>query len=261
VDDDVHVGRALEDVLESRFETLAVTRSADALEVVVARDVAIVVADQRMPGMTGLELLSEVRRLKPTVVGVLITGHADLQDAMEAINAVRVVGFLAKPWDDEQLLAIMERAANAHVALLHLSQASGRAERELRAFETMSSGAPVPVTAQRFGVLPLRDGLPVEFDRLSHVYAEILGLALEQRAFKVDHKISEALHDLAAQLGTLLVGPRDVVDLHVAALKQRMAQATPDEASALAEEGRLLVLELMGHVLTYYRGYRLGVRA
>ena len=52
-----------------------------------------------------------------------------------------------------------------------------------------------------------------------------------------------------------------MVDLHVTALRNRLTQASAEERAAVAEEARLLVLELMGHVVTYYRSYTLGVRA
>jgi hypothetical protein len=52
-----------------------------------------------------------------------------------------------------------------------------------------------------------------------------------------------------------------VVDLHVVALRERLAQASAEQRPALAEESRFLVLELMGHLVTYYRSYTLGVRA
>jgi hypothetical protein len=92
-------------------------------------------------------------------------------------------------------------------------------------------------------------------------YAQILGNAVNERNFKVDHKTSQALHDLADELGSLSAGPRDVIDLHVRALRDVLAGVDREEGSALVEEGRLLVLELMGHVVTYYRSYTLGVRA
>src|SRR5215831_10654907 len=98
VDDDAAIGHILEDVLQAAFAAYAVTTCDAALDVIKNSDVAIVLADQHMPGMTGLELLTEVRRIRPTAVGVLITGHADLRDAMRAINSVRVLGFLIKPW-------------------------------------------------------------------------------------------------------------------------------------------------------------------
>jgi len=166
--------------------------------------------------MTGLELLAEVRRLKPTAVGVLITAHADLDDAMHAINTVRVLGFLAKPWDESELLGVMQRALDAHFALREFARPRAP-EHELSRLQSLA-GAPTPITAQRFGVLPMRDSMPAEFERLSRAYSDILGMALDQRAFKVDHQTSQALQELADQLGMLSAGPRDVIDLHVTAV-------------------------------------------
>jgi FixJ family two-component response regulator len=260
VDDDASIGRVLEDVLQPMYATRSFTSARAALEVVNAADVAVVLADQRMPGMTGLELLAEVRRLNPTAVGVLMTAHADLHDALQAINTVRALGFVTKPWQESELLAVIERAIDAHLTLRQLRRASEKAEHELRALEDMSAAAPTPITAQRFGVLPLRDSVPTEFAELCRRYAEILKLALEQRVFKVDHPTGRALFDLADILGSLNAGPRDVIDLHVSAVRESLSRTRSEEATALSEEGRLVVLELMGYLVTYYRSYRLGVR-
>jgi response regulator RpfG family c-di-GMP phosphodiesterase len=258
VDDDPTIGSVLGDVLQPTYETRSVTSAKAALVILQEVDVAIVLADQQMPEMTGLELLAEMRRVKPTAVGVLLTAYADLDDAMRAINSVRVIGFLTKPWDEQELLSVVERALEAHETLISLSRPSGA--NEIRLLEVLSN-APTPVTAQRFGVLPLQRAMPREFDQLVLVYTEILGKALDQRAFKVDHRTSQTLQELADQLGALSAGPRDIVDLHVTALKRRLLRVGGDQATALTEEGRLLVLELMGHLVTYYRSYTLGVRA
>ena len=71
--------------------------------------------------------------------------------------------------------------------------------------------------------------------------------------------MSEALRELADRLGAVRAGPRDVVDLHTVVLRQRLATATVEQAAAYGEEGRLLLLELMGDLVSYYRGYALGV--
>ena len=92
-------------------------------------------------------------------------------------------------------------------------------------------------------------------------YVVVLSHALEQRAFKVDHRTTDSLHAIADRLGTLSAGPRDVIDVHLAGLRQRLAQSAASEGAAIAEEARLLVLELMGHVVTYYRNHTLGMRA
>jgi len=258
VDDDAAIGRVLEDVLQPTYQTRAVTSARAALEIVRAVDVAIVLADQRMPDMTGLELLAEVRRSKPTAVGVLMTAHADLDDAIRAINSVRVLGFVAKPWDETELLGVMQRALDAHLALREFARPRSP-ERELSRLQSLA-GSPAPITAQRFGVLPMRDSMPAEFERLVRAYSDILGMALDQRAYRVENRASQALQELADDLGAHSAGPRDVIDLHVTTLKKRLAHASREQASALTEEARLVVLELMGHLVTYYRSYTLGVR-
>ena len=261
VDDDATIGHVLEDALQTRYRTQAVTSAREALDVVREREVAIVLADQRMPDISGLDLLTQVRRLQPTAVGVLMTAHADVDSAIRAINTARVLGFVTKPWDERELLLVLDRALEAHETLQQISRAAYQPERELRMFEDFSGSAAAPITAQRFGVLPLRDSLPREFQRLAQAYGETLTLALERRIYKVDHNVGDALHEVANRLGSLSAGPRDVVDLHVAALRDRLAQASAEQRPALAEESRLLVLELMGHLVTYYRSYTLGVHA
>lgn len=205
VDDDATIGQILQEVLQPTFDAMAVTDPEVALEIVkdTDADIAIVLADQQMPRMSGLELLTEVRHIKPTTVGVLITGHADLRDAVRAINTVRVLGFLTKPWDEAELLGVMQRALEAHAALGQLSRQPRPTEHEVAVALQSLAGAPAPITAQRFGVLPLRDSLPREFERMARAYADILGMALEQRAFKVDRRTSQALQELADELGLL----------------------------------------------------------
>jgi FixJ family two-component response regulator len=260
VDDDPAVAGALQDVLQEEFEVRALTSAPAAMEELKRHEVAVLLADQRMPVMDGVELLSEARRLQPALVGVLMTAHADLETAIDAINQARVLAFLTKPWDEQELLETVRRAIQAHLALRHLSDRSQAPERELRLFQQITDAAPVPVTARRFGAGPLRQAAAAEFDQLAQRYANLLALALEQRVYKVDHRVSVALREVADQLGMLDAGPRDVLDLHLHALRARLASAPVAELPALTEEGRLLVLELMGDLVTYYRNVSLGAR-
>jgi len=262
VDDDRAVAEALQEALQPEFEVVAVTRPQAALAALADRDVSVLLADQRMPGMDGVELLAEARQRHPEVVGVLITAYADVEAAMEAINAARAFAFLTKPWEEGELLVTLRRAVEAHRVLRRQhGELREQQQRELAGLEELSRSTPAPITAQRFGAAPLRQQAPEAFDALLRGYAEVLEHAVEQRIYRVDHRVSDALGSLASQLGGLRAGPRDVVDLHTTALKRRLASAGTEEAEAYTEEGRLLVLELMGHLVSYYRGYTLGVSA
>jgi hypothetical protein len=89
-------------------------------------------------------------------------------------------------------------------------------------------------------------------------YGHILDQRLEQRAYKIETNTSDTLREIANQLGFLRAGPRDVVDVHTHAIRQRVRGASVMRMQAYVEEGRLLVLELMGYLVSYYRAYALG---
>jgi len=220
------------------------------------QEAAVLVADLRMPEMGGIELLTEARRRRPETVRVLMTAHVDARSAVQAINEARAFAYLVKPWETDALLSFIRRAVDAHRAIrrdLRVQQ-----ERELQILDQLSRSAPVPVTAERFGAMPLRESLPDVFDDLLSGYVSAIDHALEQRSHKVDRLVSDALRQLADRLGALRAGPRDVIDLHTMGMRRRLANASTEQANAYAEEGRLLVLELMGHLVSYYRGYSLG---
>jgi hypothetical protein len=85
-------------------------------------------------------------------------------------------------------------------------------------------------------------------------YGTLLDSALQQRAFGTvrDPQISAVL--LAAQLGAYTATPRDVVEIHLEALRERTRHTVPARAQAYLEEARVLALEVMGHLAGYYRG-------
>ena len=129
VDDDPGIARLLEEVLQVQFDVHAVTSPREALNLVDGNDVAVLLADLHMPEMGGVELLTEARHRRPNLVGVLITAHADVESAIRAINAAHVLGFLTKPWDEDELFSVMNRAVDAHRALRQLLRASAATER------------------------------------------------------------------------------------------------------------------------------------
>jgi hypothetical protein len=89
-------------------------------------------------------------------------------------------------------------------------------------------------------------------------YRALLESALEETLFRVNHGRSARLREMAVQLGFRKSGPRDVVDLHSAGLQRVLEGVTYPRAQALLAEGRMLVLELMGHLVGYYRSRAVG---
>lgn len=98
VDDEKHVVESLRDALRRMpFLILTATSGEGALKILRATAVDVVVSDERMPSMTGTELLAKVRELYPDSVRIVLTGHATLEVAIKAINEGEVYRFLSKP--------------------------------------------------------------------------------------------------------------------------------------------------------------------
>jgi hypothetical protein len=83
-------------------------------------------------------------------------------------------------------------------------------------------------------------------------------LALRQRVYKEEHDLSAKLRQIAYRLGFLKAGPRDVIDIYTLTLKQILADLPPAKTQVYIEEGRLMVLELMGYLVSYYRSSAVG---
>lgn len=109
------------------------------------------------------------------------------------------------------------------------------------------------LTAAAYGVRRLKEQAPQEFSAWVEYYRLLLDMALEERTHKVSNDVDEKLRAMATELGRLNADPRDVVELHTAAVARRRADLPEARQCALWEEGRLLTLKLMGYLTGYYR--------
>lgn len=111
VDDEPNILNALVRLLRgSGYQLLTASGGEIALQMMAANDVHVILSDQRMPGMTGSELLSHVKELYPDTVRMVLSGYADLASVTDAINRGHIYKFLLKPWDDELLRANIREA-------------------------------------------------------------------------------------------------------------------------------------------------------
>lgn len=110
VDDEEDIGAALTRLLRPYgYKILRAKSGQEGLALLTQNEVGVVVSDQRMPVMTGVEFLTQVRELYPDTVRIVLSGYADLDSVTEAINRGAIYKFLTKPWDNETLCAnIME---------------------------------------------------------------------------------------------------------------------------------------------------------
>jgi len=94
--------------LETDFEVHGFTEPEQAVKHMAGHLVDIVVSDYLMPRMSGIQLLTQAKQLQPEASRVLLTGHADKQSAIQAINQVGLYQYIEKPWENAQLLLIIQ---------------------------------------------------------------------------------------------------------------------------------------------------------
>lgn len=111
VDDEPFVLNTLSLLLGNEFEVLKATSGEEAKKVFLSREVDLILADQRMPGMSGVQLLEWVREHSPRTIRLIMTGLARLEDAVDAINCGQVYRYLFKPWRADELRQILRSAA------------------------------------------------------------------------------------------------------------------------------------------------------
>ena len=111
VDDEENILMALKRILRRDGYRIFTANSArEGLEVLSQNRVDVIVSDQRMPGMTGVEFLRRVKEIHPEVVSIVLSGYTELQSVTDAINEGAIYKFLTKPWDDEHLRANIQEA-------------------------------------------------------------------------------------------------------------------------------------------------------
>ena len=117
VDDESRVLSALEHLFRDSFEVDTAAGGAQALEKLRARKFHVLVSDQRMPEMTGVELLKEAKAVAPGSVRLLLTGYSDLAAIVGSVNDGEVFRFVSKPWQEDDLRATLTEAADVAIAL------------------------------------------------------------------------------------------------------------------------------------------------
>ncbi|CDF85032.1 putative two-component response regulator [Pseudomonas knackmussii B13] len=111
VDDEERILRSLAMQFRRHYEVLTESDPRRALERLRSESVQIIVSDQRMPQMTGSELLAQAREIAPDTLRILLTGYSDLDAAVEALNSGGIFRYLTKPWDPQEMAFTLRQAA------------------------------------------------------------------------------------------------------------------------------------------------------
>jgi putative nucleotidyltransferase with HDIG domain len=115
VDDEINILKAIQRLLRNEpLQVLTASRAQEALDLLSQHACQVVVTDQRMPEMSGVDLLSSVRERHPDIVRMMLTGYTEMTIAVDAINRGEIFRLITKPWNDEELKATIRQACDHH---------------------------------------------------------------------------------------------------------------------------------------------------
>ncbi len=115
VDDEVNILKALQRLLRNEsMSVLTASRPQEAIDLLETNVAQVVVSDQRMPEMSGVDLLSTIRVRHPNMVRMMLTGYTEMNIAVEAINRGEIYRLITKPWNDDELKATLRQAFDHH---------------------------------------------------------------------------------------------------------------------------------------------------
>src|SRR5262249_37287459 len=139
VDDEADLVHSVQALLRFEYRVLGATRAAEGLKMLEREQVHIVMTDQRMPEMTGVEFLRRLREVSPDTVRLLFTAYADIKAVVDAINQGNVYRYITKPWEPQELQAVLRQAAEYYDLLTERKQLLAELQEKNRQLETANA--------------------------------------------------------------------------------------------------------------------------
>ena len=130
VDDETDNLDAFRFNFRKQFTLHTATGGEEAIEILKSTDIAVIVTDQRMPKMSGLELLKAAKELRPDAVGIILTAFTDVDVLIDSINSGQIYRYVTKPWESKEVRGILLHALERH----HLKRENHRLEEQLRQY-------------------------------------------------------------------------------------------------------------------------------
>ncbi len=184
LDDEENVLRSLQRLfMDEGYEIFAVTSVREGLEVLRDNEIAAIVSDQKMPQMSGAEFLESAKKIRPDSVRIILTGHADANTAIDAINKGGVYRYITKPWNDDDLILTIRGAVEQYRLIKenrHLTELTKKQNEELTKWstelETYVQEQTVDLTYKNKELLEMHDTLTRNFREFTVTISNLIEL-------------------------------------------------------------------------------------
>lgn len=124
------------------YEIFRATSGMEGLRIAEKNEISLVISDNRMPGMTGVDFLSQMKKIQPDAVRIMLTGYADLETSIAAINKGEVFRFITKPWKGEELLLIVKQSLEYRDLMLKNRTLTRTVERQSDVLKSLNDKYP-----------------------------------------------------------------------------------------------------------------------
>lgn len=247
--------RVLTNVFGHNSVSIQQVDAEDALQRVGRQPFDMLLVDLTDLGEEGVQTLGFLRSCSPQTPMIAIVGTGEEAIAIEALRAGVHECISSDDLSGVGLPRAIRYAIERNASQGRLDDAREQLSRnqEMRGLDAMGGPSPLTITQRSLGARDLRELSASDFAEMVEAYGGLLERVPLGRLPREQGQWSDALSAIADRMGMLRAGPRDVIDLHKAAMAQRLDTATSGESKAYVEEGRLLLLQLMGYLVSFYR--------
>jgi response regulator RpfG family c-di-GMP phosphodiesterase len=254
VDDEPSILSALRRLLRTqRYDVLTAGSGRDALEILATQPVDLVISDMRMPEMDGAQLLERIRAEWPDTVRLLLTGYADIQSILSAINRGEILRYITKPWDDNDILLIVRHAIERKLLEAEKNRLEALTRRQNDELKLLNASLETKVEQRTLELRQAHDELVGANDKLKKNFItsiKVFSNLIEMRGDKLAGH-SRRVADLGRKLAVRLdMGKAEAHEVLVAGLLHNIGKiGFSDELLAMP------VSSMKGDLLNQYRNY------
>lgn len=238
VDDEADNIDALERLFRRKYKVLKTTSATEALDILKKNAVTVIISDQRMPQLTGVELLAKSIKIHPNAIRILLTGYTDIDSVVAAINSGQIYRYVTKPWDPVDLSNAVDKAVERFEIGQELVEKNHALEAALEELKTLDQAKSqfmilvnhelkTPLTSiLSFSELLAETKLDAEQTKMIS--------RVKSAAHRLQDMVNDALEYVSAETAQMRLDRKDVATKNLFQMS-----SIPDAVQKLADERRV----------------------
>ncbi len=243
VDDEINILQSLKRVFRKEpYKILTASSGKEGLEILEETPVDLLISDHRMPEMTGVEFMAEVKKRFPDIMRIILTGYTDVNSITAAINEGNVYKFILKPWEDDQLRETIREALEVYRLQMENIKLTEKIQKQNEELLWLNENLETEVRKRTKEIELQNYALKLSHEILEHLSVGVIGLDADNLIVFVN----KLARDLFEKDRLLLLSSRtkEVFDAKIIELINKTAVTTlPQEAEYMLEGNRSFIVK------------------